>query len=106
MAVRVQQDYPLLPRHGVGGIREPREDDIVMHYASRARIDILRAEEELASPDEVRVGFSILGASNEGKREREHQGADDDYVGSIHKDSSFRRVENNIPLRQSQNDSG
>src|SRR5262245_13046027 len=84
MDVRVQQDYPPLQRHGVGRIREPREDDLVVPYASRARIDILRAEEELTSPDQVRVGFSILGACTEGKQEREHQGAEDNHVGSIH----------------------
>ena len=55
-----------------------------MLYSSRVRIDILHAEEKLASPDQVRVGFSILGASNEGKREREHQGAEDNRVGSFH----------------------
>jgi hypothetical protein len=53
------------------------------------RINILRAEEELASPDEVRVGFSILGASTEGKQEREHQGAEDNRIGSFHVISPF-----------------
>jgi hypothetical protein len=60
-----------------------------MLYASRVRIDILRAEEELASPDQVRVGFSILSARIGGKREREHQGAEDDCASSIHKIPPF-----------------
>jgi hypothetical protein len=48
------------------------------------RVDILRTEEELASPDEVGIGFSTLGACTDGKQEREDQGVEDDHVGSIH----------------------
>jgi hypothetical protein len=87
MDIRIQQDHPSLHRHGVGRIRQPREDDIIMPYLSRARIDILRAEEELASPDQVRVDYSILGTLGtytEGKQEREHQGAENNRAGSIH----------------------
>src|SRR5262245_30065569 len=84
MDIRIQQDHPSLERHGVGRIREPGEDDFVIPYASRVRIDILGAEEELASPDQVRVGFSTLGACTDGKQKREHQGAKDNRVGPFH----------------------
>src|SRR5262249_31628107 len=84
MDIGIQQNHPSFHRYGVGRIREPGKDDFVMPYPSRARIDILRTEEELTSPDEVRIGFSTLGACTDRKQEREDQDAEDNHVGSIH----------------------